>query len=452
MQAWGGFGSLPTVLDFRMPRAGAGGTAPGTPSCPARPRRAGRLKGSRPQTPLLAPSIQHPTFLRAAAGLQAAPPPPAQARKPKGLATVTCPLLSPLYATCKGWTAERLPPAYAMPCLPRQTPLLDTAPTFLRAAAGLQAAPPPPAQARKPKGLATVTCPLLSPLHATCKGWTAERLPPAYAMPCLPRQTPYTGTSHTARFLTWQTGPSPGIPACFPRRPSAWPPWQAPPPPPARRTTYARKGGRLKGSRPHTLSLAYRGKRPTQAPATQRASSRGRRGYPPRHPGVLPPPAQAQAPARAHGHRGKPPSAAPCAPHHIRTQGRAAERLPPAYATPCLPRQTPYAGTSHTARFLTWQTGLSPRHPSVLPPPAQAHAPARAHGHRGKPPSAAPCAPHHIRTQGRAAERLPLTYAIPRLPRQTPYAGTGPIQRTFPRRQQACRQGFPTAQARKPAA
>ena len=124
---------------------------------------------------------------------------------------------------------------------------------------------------------------------------------------------------------------------------------------------------------------------------------------------------------------------------------RAAKRLPLTYATPCLLRQTPYAGTSHTARFLTWQTGLSHRHPSVLPPPAQAHAPARAHGHRGKPPSAAPCAPHHIRTQGRTAERLPPAYAIPCLPRQTPYAGTAPIQRAFLRRQQACRQGFPTA-------
>ena len=204
------------------------------------------------------------------------------------------------------------------------------------------------------------------------------------------------------------------------------------------------RGGRLKGSRPHTPCPACRGKRPYWH-QPHSALSYGR----------------LQACRRRLPHRrrrGKPkglatvtcPLLSPL--YHIRTQGRAAERLPPAYATPCLPRQTPYAGTSHTARFLTWQTGLSHRHPSVLPPPAQAHAPARAHGHRGKPPSAAPCAPHHIRTQGRAAERLPLTYAIPRLPRQTPYAGTGPIQRTFPRRQQACRQGFPTAQARKPAA
>ena len=188
----GGLAACPPSLTLGCPAQARGDSAGHAvlPCPPAKGRAAERL----PPAYALAGTLHTaPTFLRAAAGLQAAPPPPAQARKPKGLATVTCPLLSPLYATCKGWTAERLPPAYAMPCLPPANALagtLHTAPTFLRAAAGLQAAPPPPAQARKPKGLATVTCPLLSPLHATCKGWTAERLPPAYAMPCLPRKRP----------------------------------------------------------------------------------------------------------------------------------------------------------------------------------------------------------------------------------------------------------------------
>ena len=74
----------------------------------------------------------------------------------------------------------------------------------------------------------------------------------------------------------------PGIPACFPRRHRRTPPPKrmatvaSPhPPPPAHRTTYARKGGRLKGSRSHTLSRACRGKRLMQAPAPYSALSRG---------------------------------------------------------------------------------------------------------------------------------------------------------------------------------
>ena len=221
VQAWGGLAACPPSLTLGCPAQARGDSAGHAvlPCPPAKGRAAERL----PPAYALAGTLHTaPTFLRAAAGLQAAPPPPAQARKPKGLATVTCPLLSPLYATCKGWTAERLPPAYAMPCLPPANALagtLHTAPTFLRAAAGLQAAPPPPAQARKPKGLATVTCPLLSPLHATCKGWTAERLPPAYAMPCLPRQTPLLDTAPT--FLRaaagLQAAPSPPAQARKPK-------------------------------------------------------------------------------------------------------------------------------------------------------------------------------------------------------------------------------------------